>query len=119
MDDKSKEAESAAQPHGQILVYAAEDGRFKIDVRLENESVWLTQRLMAELFQKDVRTINHHIQSVYGEGELSREATIRKYRIVQTEGSREVSREVEYYNLDMIISVGYRVTSAVATRFRI
>ena len=94
MGDKNKEAEDAAHPHGQILVYAAEDGRLKIDVRLENESVWLTQRLMAELFQKDVRTINHHIQSIYDEGELSREATIRKYRIVQTEGSREVPRTI-------------------------
>jgi hypothetical protein len=102
----------------QFLVYEAENGQIKIDVRLENETVWLTQRLMAELFQKDVRTINHHILSIYEEGELAREATIRKYRIVQTEGGREVSREVDYYNLDMIISVGYRVTSHVATRFR-
>jgi len=116
---KDKDAAEDTPPHGQILVYAAEDGRLKIDVRLEDESVWLTQRLMAELFQKDVRTINHHIQSIYDDGELVREATIRKYRIVQTEGSRDVSREIEYYNLDMIISVGYRVTSAVATRFRI
>ena len=102
----------------QFLVYQAENGQMKIDVRLENETVWLTQRLMAELFQKDVRTINHHILSVYEEGELDREATIRKYGIVQKEGAREVAREVDYYNLDMIISVGYRVKSAVATRFR-
>jgi len=106
-------------PGGQFLVYEAEDGRIKIDVRLEDETVWLTQRLMAELFQKDVRTINHHVQSVYDEGELAPEATIRKYRIVQTEGERTVSRIVDFYNLDMIISVGYRVKSHVATRFRI
>lgn len=106
-------------PGGQFLVYEAEDGQIKIEVRLENETVWLTQRLMAELFQKDVRTINHHIQSVYDEGELAPEATIRKYRIVQTEGKREVARMVDFYNLDMIISVGYRVKSHVATRFRI
>ncbi|MBW2663104.1 MAG: virulence RhuM family protein, partial [Deltaproteobacteria bacterium] len=81
--------------------------------------VWLTQRLMAELFQKDVRTINHHIQSIYEEGELEPTPTIRKYRIVQTEGKRQVSRIVDFYNLDMIISVGYRVKSHVATRFRI
>ena len=104
---------------GQFLVYAAEDGRIKIDVRLEDETVWLTQRLLAELFQKDVRTINHHIQSIYEEGELEPGATIRKYRIVQTEGKRQVSRMVDFYNLDMIISVGYRVKSHVATRFRI
>ena len=104
---------------GQFLVYETEDGQIKIDVRLEDETVWLTQRLMAELFQKDVRTINHHIQSIYEEGELEPTPTIRKYRIVQTEGKRQVSRIVDFYNLDMIISVGYRVKSHVATRFRI
>ncbi len=102
-----------------FLVYEGEDGRIRIDVRLEDETVWLTQRLMAELFQKDVRTINHHIQSIYEEGELEPESTIRKYQIVQTEGKRRVSRMVDFYNLDMIISVGYRVKSHVATRFRI
>ncbi|MFH0781694.1 MAG: virulence RhuM family protein [Pseudomonadota bacterium] len=104
---------------GQFLVYEAEDGRIKIDVRLENETVWLTQRLMAELFQKDVRTINEHIQNVYEERELEPESTIRKFRIVQKEGARDVARMVDFYNLDMIISVGYRVKSHVATRFRI
>jgi hypothetical protein len=90
MNKKGKDASAAdTPPHGQFLVYATEDGRLKIDVRLENENVWLTQRLMAELFQKDVRTINHHIQSIYDEGELTREATIRKYRIVQKEGTRD------------------------------
>ncbi len=88
-------------------------------MRLEDETVWLSQRLMAELFQKDVRTINHHILNVYEEGELEPTPTIRKYRIVQTEGKREVTRMVDFYNLDMIISVGYRVKSYVATRFRI
>ena len=101
-----------------FLVYQAGDGTLKIDVRLEDETVWLTQRLMADLFQKDVRTINEHIQNVYDEGELSPEATIRKFRIVQTEGTRQVGRMAVFYNLDMIISVGYRVKSAVATRFR-
>jgi len=104
---------------GQFLVYQAEDGRIKIDVRLADETVWLTQRLLAELFQKDVRTINEHIRNVYAEGELLPESTIRKFRIVQPEGARQVAREVDFYNLDMIISVGYRVKSAVATRFRI
>jgi len=102
----------------QFLVYEAENGQIKIDVRLEDETVWLTQRLMAELFQKDVRTINHHIQSIYEEGELEQSSTIRKYRIVQKEGNRDIERTVDFYNLDMIISVGYRVKSHVATRFR-
>lgn len=104
---------------GQFLVYQAEDGKLKLDVRFENESVWLSQRLMAELFQKDVRTINHHIQSIYEECELDPAPTIRKFRIVQMEGKRQVARMVDFYNLDMIISVGYRVKSHVATRFRI
>ncbi|NCC51209.1 MAG: hypothetical protein EOM20_08340 [Spartobacteria bacterium] len=104
---------------GQFLVYQAEDGKLKLDVRFEDESVWLSQRLMAALFQKDVRTISEHIQNVYDEGELVPEATIRKFRIVQKEGKRDVARMVDFYNLDMIISVGYRVKSHVATRFRI
>ncbi len=104
---------------GQFLVYQAEDGKLKLDVRFEDESVWLSQRLMAELFQKDVRTISEHIQNIYDEGELAPEATIRKFRTVRLEGRREVKRLVDYYNLDMIISVGYRVKSRVATRFRI
>src|SRR5690554_7614844 len=108
-----------APAKGQFLIYQAEDGKLKLDVRFEDESVWLSQKLMAELFQKDVRTINEHIQNVYDEGELASEATIRKFRIVQTEGKRQVTRMVDYYNLDMIISVGYRVKSRVATRFRI
>jgi len=92
------------QSRSQFLLYQAEDGRMKLDVRLEDETVWLSQRLMAELFQKDVRTINHHILNIYEEGELESTPTIRKYRIVQTEGKREVTRMVDFYNLDMIIS---------------
>jgi hypothetical protein len=88
-------------------------------VRLENETVWLTQKQMAELFQKDVRTINEHIQNVFEEGELQRGATIREFRIVQLEGARSVEREVDFYNLDVIISVGYRVKSPRGTQFRI
>jgi hypothetical protein len=121
----SKEAENRGNDlgieaaKGQFLVYQAEDGKLKLDVRFEDESVWLSQRLMAELFQKDVRTISEHIQNVYDEGELVPEATIRKFRIVRMEGKRQVARMVDFYNLDMIISVGYRVKSHVATRFRI
>jgi hypothetical protein len=103
----------------EILIYQAEDGRTRVDVRLENETVWLSQKLMAELFQKDVRTINEHIKNIYSEGELEPEATIRKFRIVRMEGRRQVARQVDFYNLDMIISVGYRVKSLIATRFRI
>ena len=103
----------------EILIYQTEDGRTRIDVRLDNETVWLNQKLMAELFQKDVRTINEHIKNIYFEGELEPESTIRKIRIVQTEGARQVTRTVDFYNLDMIISVGYRVKSHRGTQFRI
>ena len=102
----------------QLLIYQTPDGQTRLEVRLEDETVWLSQKLMAELFQKDVRTINEHIQNIFDENELTAEATIRKFRIVQLEGKREVSREVDFYNLDMIISVGYRVKSHTATRFR-
>jgi hypothetical protein len=102
----------------QIIICQAEDGDTKIDVRLENETVWLTQKLMAELFQVGVNTINYHIKEIFNEDELTPEATIRKFRIVQKEDNRKVSRYVDFYNLDMIISVGYRVKSHVATRFR-
>jgi len=117
--EKDKKKTAIEPSKGQFLIYQAEDGALKLDVRLEDETVWLSQKLLAQLFQKDVRTVNHHIQSVYEEGELDPSSTIRKFRIVQTEGKREVTRIIEYYNLDMIISVGYRVKSHVATRFRI
>jgi hypothetical protein len=104
---------------GQFLVYEAEDGQVKIDVRLEDETVWLTQQLMADLFQTTKQNISLHIQSIFKEGELAPEATVKKYLTVRREGKREVKRLLEYYNLDMIISVGYRVKSHVATRFRI
>jgi hypothetical protein len=102
----------------QILIYQSDSGETRLEVRLQDETVWLTQKLMSELFQKDVRTINEHIKNVYEEGELGPESTIRKFRIVQTEGTRQVRRLIDFYNLDMIISVGYRVKSSVATRFR-
>lgn len=106
-------------PRSDLLLYQTEDGRTRIQVRLENETVWLTQKMMAELFQKDVRTINEHIRNIYDEGELKPEGTIRKFRIVQIEGARQVSRETDFYNLDVIISVGYRVKSHRGTQFRI
>lgn len=107
------------QSRGQFLVYQAEDGSMKLEVRLEDETVWLTQQLMAELFQTTKQNISQHIQSVYDDGELLPEATVKKYLTVRKEGNRDVNRHLVYYNLDMIISVGYRVKSHVATRFRI
>ncbi|MBD3386417.1 hydroxyacid dehydrogenase [candidate division KSB1 bacterium] len=106
------------KPDSQIIIYQTESGKTKIEVRLQDETVWLTQKLMAELFQVGVNTINYHIKEIYEEGELSPDPTIRKFRIVQKEGQRDVVRLVDFYNLDMIISVGYRVKSHVATRFR-
>lgn len=101
-----------------ILIYQTEDGNTKIDVRLENETVWMTQKGIAELFQKGVNTINEHIKNIYAEGEHRESATIRKNRIVQFEGKREVEREVAFYNLQMIIAIGYRVRSHRGTQFR-
>jgi hypothetical protein len=103
----------------ELLLYQTEDGRTRVEVRLENETVWLTQKQLAELFEKDVRTVNEHIQNIFEEGELRRGATIRKFRIVQSEGTRSVERELDFYNLDVIISVGYRVKSLRGTQFRI
>ena len=99
-----------------IMIFASGDQ--PVEVRLEGDTVWLSQAQMATLFAKDVRTVNEHIGHVFGEGELEREATIRKFRIVRQEGSRQVRREIEHYNLDVIISVGYRVKSLQGTRFR-
>ena len=103
----------------QILLYRTADGETRLEVLYQDESVWLSQRDMAELFHKALPTINEHIQSVYAEGELERDSTIRYFRRVQTEGKRKVSRQVMHYNLDMIISVGYRVNSYRGTQFRI
>lgn len=104
--------------HGEIILYQTEDGGTKIDVRFEDETVWLTQQQMAELFQSSRSNIVEHIQHIYEEGELDEAATCRKFRQVRTEGNRQVSRELPYYNLDMILSLGYRIKSIVATRFR-
>ncbi|UJF34028.1 virulence RhuM family protein [Paenibacillus hexagrammi] len=101
-----------------ILIYQTEDGKTKIDVKMENGTVWMTQKAIAELYQKGVNTINEHIKNIYEESELNEEATIRKNRIVQTEGQRQVEREVSFYNLEMIIAIGYRVRSHRGTQFR-
>jgi len=102
---------------GELLVHQAEDGQVKLEVRLQNETVWLTQQMIAELFQTTVPNISMHIRNIYAEGELTPEATIKKFLTVRQEGNRDVRRELDYYNLDMIISVGYRVKSHVATHF--
>ncbi|MDB5209394.1 MAG: cell filamentation protein Fic [Sediminibacterium sp.] len=104
---------------GEILIYQNPDGKIKIDVRLEEETVWLTQDQMAMLFGKGRSTIAEHIINVYDEGELEQNPTCRKFRQVRKEGSREVEREIDHYNLDVIISVGYRVKSPQGTQFRI
>ena len=102
----------------QIIIYKAEDGQTKIEVRFENETVWLTQNALAELFQTTKQNIGQHIKNIIEEGELLENSTVKKFFIVQKEGAREVSRGIEYYNLDLIISVGYRVKSSIATAFR-
>lgn len=101
-----------------MLMYQTEEGQTKINVRLEGETVWMTQRAIAELFQKGVNTINEHIKNIYSERELDEHATIRRNRIVQIEGKREVVREVSFYNLEMILAIGYRVRSHRGTQFR-
>ncbi len=102
-----------------LLLYQTEDGQTRIEVRLQDETVWLNQAQLCELFDKDKRTISEHIQNIFREGELSLDSTVRKFRTVQTEGSREVARQIDFYNLDAIISVGYRVSSHRGTQFRI
>lgn len=101
-----------------MTLYQSADGQVELSVSLDRDTVWLSQAQMAELFDKDVRTINEHIGNVFAEGELEREATIRKFRIVRQEGKRQVQRDIEHYNLDAIISVGYRVKSQRGVQFR-
>ncbi len=103
---------------GDILFYTTEDGNINIGVLLSEETVWLTQAQMIELFQRDRSVISRHIKNIYEEGELEKESTVAKYAIVQSEGNREVQREVIYYNLDMIIAVEHRVRSKQGTQFR-
>lgn len=104
---------------GEIVFYQQEDGQVRVQARLENETLWMTQQQMAELFQTTVSNINMHIKNIFDEGELKPEATIQDFLTVRQEGNRQVQRTLTHYNLDMIISVGYRVKSVIATRFRI
>ena len=106
------------EPSPGLVLYTSPDGSARLQLRIEHKTLWVTQRHIAELFQKDVRTINEHLQNIFSEGELPPEATIRKYRIVQAEGSRTVERLVDHYSLDVFIAVGYRVRSARGTQFR-
>lgn len=107
-----------AEPTSQILIYQPEDGKTRIDVRLEDETVWLTQMQMVDLFQSSKQNVSLHIKNIYEEGELSEDATVKEYLTVQTEGRRQVQRTIKYYNLDVIIAVGYRVKSHRGTQFR-
>lgn len=101
-----------------MLIHTGRSGQPVIDVQTDSETVWLTQAQLAELFGTSKQNISLHIQNIFQEGELSKEATVKEYLIVQTEGNRKVFRNIEHYNLDMIISLGYRVRSQVATHFR-
>lgn len=102
-----------------FLLYTSPDGKIKVEVILNNETVWLTQKAIAQLFGVKIPAISKHLQNIYQEGELQKEATISILETVQMEGKREVKRNIEYYNLDAIISTGYRVNSRQATRYRI
>lgn len=102
----------------EFLTFELQSKQDSIEVRYEDETIWLTQKMMSALFDVSVPTINEHLKNIYSTGELEQKATIRKFRIVQTEGSRQVEREVDHYNLDAVISVGYRVNSIKATEFR-
>ena len=110
---------SELQNGGEIIIFNTEDGDVQVQVDTVKETVWMTQKGMAELFGVSVPAINQHVKNVYQEGELLEAATVKKNLIVQSEGSRKVQRNVDYYNLDMIIAVGYRVNSKKATAFRI
>jgi prophage maintenance system killer protein len=107
------------KPGGEVLVYEAPGGKMRVDVRLERETVWLSQRQMAELFDTSTDNVGLHLKNIFDEGELVEQATTEDYSVVQTEGQRQVRRRVKHYNLDAIISVGYRVNSRRGTQFRI
>lgn len=104
--------------YGEILIYQSDNGLTNIDVKVQDETVWLTQQQMADLFRTSRTNVVEHVRHIYDEGELDENSTCRKFRQVRKEGNREVAREMPFYNLDMIISLGYRVKSAIATNFR-
>ena len=110
--------EKVENTQGEVIIYQTDEGDTKIDVRFVDETVWLTQAQLVELFQSSKANISEHIKNIYDEGELDEESTVRKFRTVQIEGERSVTRSIVHYNLDMIISLGYRVKSKIATNFR-
>ena len=112
-------ANEQAPMHHEMILYATPDGSVRVEGLFESESFWLTQKKMAELFGVESHTITYHLQEIFKSNELNSVATTRKIRVVQTEGARTVAREVDFYNLDAIIAVGYRVNSREATQFRI
>ena len=120
MPDKKKKEVTIRSSAAEYLTYIASvgDSNRSYEVRYEDENIWLTQKMMAALYDVDVRTINEHIKNIYADSELTEEATIRKFRIVQTENTRQVTREVNHYNLQMIIAVGFKVNSERAVQFR-
>jgi hypothetical protein len=105
-------------PRTEMVLYQTEDGRTRVQCRFEDETIWLTQAQIAELFQVAVPTVNEHLKGIWAEGELAPGATIRKFRIVRLEGSREVARDLEHYRLEAILAIGYRVRSHRGTQFR-
>lgn len=117
-NDKQEQAIRSSAAEYLTLVAATGDSTESMEMRYEDENIWLTQKMMSALYDVDVRTINEHIQKIYEDGELTEEATIRNFRIVQTEGSRQVSRQVKHYNLQMIIAVGFKVNNDRAVQFR-
>ena len=112
-------AEELTPQYSDIIFYSSQEGDIHVEVLFNNETFWLSQKRMAELFGVEVHTVNYHLKEIFKSRELQEDATIRKIRIVQKEGSRDVSRDVDFYNLDAIIAVGYRVNSYQATQFRI
>ena len=117
-NDKQEQAIRSSAAEYLTFVAATGDSTESMEMRYEDENIWLTQKMMSALYDVDVRTINEHIQKIYEDGELTEEATIRNFRIVQTEGSRQVSRQVKHYNLQMIIAVGFKVNNDRAVQFR-
>lgn len=120
MKKNKRETSIVRSTAAEYLTFVASTGADEksIEMRYEDENIWLTQKMMAALYDVNVRTINDHIKKIYSDSELEQSATIRKYRIVQTEGSRQVAREVNHYNLQMIISVGFKVNNERAVQFR-
>ena len=105
-------------PDGEMMLYVGDDGKPRIEVKFQGETAWLTQAQLVELFQSRKANISEHISNIFAEGELTSEATVRKFRTVRNEGNRKVTRDIEHYNLDVIISVGYRVNTIRGIQFR-